>query len=418
MLEKTYTQRDAISRIVNSPAHNFCLYGSSRSGKSVIIAYAVIVRACKCRSNHIIARNTFASAKASLWQGTLPNTLRMAFPELAVKYNHSDHIITFPNKSTIRIVGLDDNEKVERLLGLEASTLWFNEANQIPYPAITKLKTRLAEKNDLKKISFYDFNPTHKQSWMYQLFEQKIDPVGGEMLANPADFDSFHMNIQGNLGNVDTEYVKMLEHLPEKERLRFLLGQYDDESGGNAVYAFRRDEHVDECAVRQPGTVIIASDFNIDYNSDILCSRTANNLYVWDEIQLAGDTYKKCAALIEKGARGGDLISDSTGKNRSTKGISDHEILRQAGFNVVPTLNPYVKDKIANLNRCFTLGIIKINPCCKKLIRDLTQLVWDKNGQLDQKTDPSLSHLVDCLAYVCWKLYPLIETPKSTSRAL
>jgi hypothetical protein len=87
--------------------------------------------------------------------------------------------------------------------------------------------------------------------------------------------------------------------------------------------------------------------------------------------------------------------------------MSDHLILTQAGFNVVHTMNPAVKDKIANLNRCFTLGLIKINPRCKKLIRDLIQLKWDNNGQLDQKTDPSLSHLVDSLAYLVWHLYPL-----------
>ena len=51
-----------------------------------------------------------------------------------------------------------------------------------------------------------------------------------------------------------------------------------------------------------------------------------------------------------------------------------------------------------------------------KSIRDLTQLVWDKHGQLDQKTDPSLSHLVDCLAYLCWYLYPLMKKGNATVR--
>jgi len=50
----------------------------------------------------------------------------------------------------------------------------------------------------------------------------------------------------------------------------------------------------------------------------------------------------------------------------------------------------------------------------QKLIRDLTQLAWDKHGQLDQKTDPSLSHLVDSLAYLVWYLYPLTNLKRST----
>ena len=162
--------------------------------------------------------------------------------------------------------------------------------------------------------------------------------------------------------------------------------------------------------------MFVGTDFNIDYNSDVLTSRTAEQLYVWDEIQVAGDTFKKCDELIKKGVKGADVISDGTGKNRSTKGKSDHIIMKDAGFNVIPTVNPFVVDKIANLNRCFTLGIIKIHPRCKKLIRDLTQLVWDKNMQLEQKVDPSLSHLVDCLAYLCWKLYPLTGSKKYSIR--
>ncbi len=116
------------------------------------------------------------------------------------------------------------------------------------------------------------------------------------------------------------------------------------------------------------------------------------------------------------GMTGATIISDGTGKARKSNGISDHAILKQAGFNVLQNNNPAVVDKIANLNRCFTLGLIKIHPNCKKLIRDLTQLVWDKHGQLDQKTDASLSHLVDGLAYFMWKLYPLIEKKRSSAR--
>lgn len=86
--------------------------------------------------------------------------------------------------------------------------------------------------------------------------------------------------------------------------------------------------------------------------------------------------------------------------------------MTEAGFQIEPFRNPYVKDKIANLNRCFTMGLIKINPRCKKLIRDLQQTTWDKHGQLDQKTDPSLSHLVDSLAYLCFYLFPLVIEDK------
>lgn len=276
----------------------------------------------------------------------------------------------------------------------------------MPFTAVTKLKSRLAQKNGLIKRSYFDLNPTKTTSWVYQVFHQKVNPSDGEMLSDPENYLTIKMSPQDNLENIDPEYIKMLESLPEKERLRFLMGEYDDENTGAAVYAFS-DDHVTEEAKKLQGTVWVGSDFNVLYNSDVLCSQHAHGLYVWDEQQIAGDTFKKCEGLNRKGAPGASVVCDSTGKARRTSGISDHEILKQAGFNVVVFQNPAVVDKINNLNRCFTLGLIKIHPRCKKLIRDLKQLVWDKHGQLDQKTDPSLSHLVDSLAYLCYKLYPL-----------
>lgn len=404
----TATQQEAIKKIVSSSAKNICLYGSSRSGKSFLIMRAVLIRAAKCpKSDHIIVRETFNSAKVSIWQKTLPDVLRICFPELDIKYNNSDYSAVLPNGSTIKIAGLDDQKKIERLLGTEYSTIWVNESNQVSFPAVNKLKTRLAQKNELRKLTFFDLNPTKTSSWVYQLFEQKVNPQDGEMLSDPENYMSIKMSIHGNLENVDQDYLKLLESMPELEKKRFLSGEYDSSNQGKAVYAFDQNEHVDTKAERLPGTVYVGSDFNIAYNSDVLASQHGGGVYIWDEVQVPGDTFRKCDELKKKGVTGATVISDSTGANRRTSGKSDHIILKEAGFNVEKTFNPAVKDKIANLNRCFTLGIIKINPRCKKLIRDLLQLNWDKYEQLDQTTDPSLSHLVDGLSYLVWRLYPL-----------
>ena len=413
IFKNTDTQNSAISQIVKSPATNVMAYGSSRSGKSFMIMRIILIRAGRTKSDHLITRATFNSAKTSIWQKTLPDVLKLCFPLLPIKWNNTDYFITLPNGSTVKIAGLDDKDKLERLLGTEYSTLWANEANQIAYPAITKLKTRLAQKNELKKMIFFDQNPTTTSSALYQLFEQGINPIDGEALSKEdrTDYLSIQMNIQGNLENVDEKYLSMLEKLPIADRKRFLLGEYSADNTGAAVYAFNRESHVSEEVKRLAGTVLIGSDFNIDFNSDVIGS-ISNTLDIWDEVQIAGDTFKKSDALIRKGCIGANVTCDYSGGNRRTSGKSDVIILRDAGFTVQAVPNPYVVDKIANLNRAFTLGLIRINPRCKKLIRDLTLLTWDKHGQLDQKTDPSLSHLVDGLAYLVWRLFPL--TGKTT----
>lgn len=406
--QKTETQREAIRRIVRSPASNWMIYGSSRSGKSFCIAYIILIRACKVKSDHIVVRSTFNSAKTSLFQKTFPDVLRLCFPDLEVKYDKTNSVIILPNESTIRVAGLDDQHKVERLLGLEVSTLWFNEANQIPFTGISKLRTRLAQKNKLKKMSFYDQNPTTKTSALYQVFELKIDPDDMEAMDKETakDYESFQMNVQGNLHNIDEQYIKMLEKLPERERQRFLLGEYSDESDGQIYYEFKRDVHVAPVK-RVPGTLFIATDFNITPHCSIGFQFIDGGIRIFSEFFLMNsDTPRAISEWESKGFGGCTVIPDSTGKARkSNSGRSDFDAIRDAGMDIMSSHNPFVKDRVNNVNRCFKEGSITIDPSCKKLINDLERTCW-KNNKIDSGPEGLLGHISDALGYACHKLLP------------
>ena len=220
------------------------------------------------------------------------------------------------------------------------------------------------------------------------------------------------MNPADNLENLDPEYLKILEKMPEAEKNRFLLGLFAEVDEGLAYYAFDRDRHIDEVA-RQPGTVFLAQDFNVDPMAGIIFQVVGNQFHVIDEVFLRNsDTYRLCHNLVSRGYGGVQVIPDSTAKNRKTSGKSDINILREHGFTVVNTKNPYVRDRVNNINRLFTADKIKINPRCKKLINDLERVSF-KDGKLDQKTDTLLTHVSDALGYGCWKLDPIgkINTP-------
>ena len=281
--KKTPAQIKAISIITESSATNVMLYGGARAAKTFLAVFILIVRACKCRSNHAIVRETFNSVKNSIWMDTLPKVLSLAFPGLLVLWDRSNYRIILPNSSTIRIFGLDDGEKLERLLGLEFSTVLVEECNQVPWTAVQKIKSRLAEKNKLVKKIFYTQNPTSTSSAYYQAFEKGLDPVDAEAFDKDQanDYLSIKMNPQDNIDNLDPGFIKMLSKLPKKERLRFLKGEYDSDNSGAAVYAFDREGHVDEKAVKLSGTDWVGSDFNIDYNSDVLVSQHHGGIYVW-----------------------------------------------------------------------------------------------------------------------------------------
>jgi PBSX family phage terminase large subunit len=402
LFKKTEKQREAIP-ILSSKKYA-ALYGGSRSGKTFIIIYALIIRAAKTKSRHVIVRRTFASVKRSIFLDTLPKVLSICFPNLPVKWNKTDYFVTLPNGSEIWLAGLDDS-RVEKILGMEFSTIYFNESSELDYSSIQVVISRLAQKNELKKKIFFDFNPPDKSHWSYWLFIKGIDPIEDVPLDNYDEYGYLLMNPKDNLENIDEEYLKILEKMPERDRLRFLNGEFGESSDGQVYYAFSRELHV-KPVNKKEGTIFVGLDFNVDPLCGVIFQMIDGKIQVFDELFLNNsDTYKACDELKKRGYGGAKIIPDSTGKNRKTSGQSDFDILRQAGFQIESTHNPFVNDRVNNVNRLFTNDSIIIDSKCKKLIGDLEKVQW-KDNKLDQKTDKYLTHISDALGYGCYKLMP------------
>ena len=409
----TKRQELAIS-ILASEAKHCLLFGGSRSGKTFLLVRSIIIRACKTKSRHIILRQHFNHIKTSVWLETLPKVLSTCFPDLTVKWNKTDYFIELPNGSTIFVAGLDDEKHIEKILGKEFSTIYFNECSQLGYNSVQVALTRLAEKSDLRKKIYYDANPPTKRHWTYWLFVKGIHPESGQNLEE-GQYASMLMNPQDNLENIDEEYISLLNSLDEKQRKRFLLGEFNDDSDGSAYYAFNRDVNVNEFDESfRIGQTRCGMDFNVQPMTCVIGYRVNDKFYIWDEMFLENsDTYKMCDQLKAK-KYVGTIYPDSTGANRKTSGKSDHVILKEAGFIIHPTRNPFVTDRVNNINRLLRDGKIIIHPRCKKLINDLEKVTW-KNDELDQKTDKMLTHITDALGYLCWALDPIKTPPLKSS---
>jgi PBSX family phage terminase large subunit len=404
--KKTDKQKQA-TKILAGPAQNVALFGGSRSGKTFLIIYCIIVRAIKVKSRHVILRKNFNAVKRSIWLDTFPKVMRLCFPQVKVEDNKTDYYVTFPNGSEIFFGGLDDGERSEKILGQEFSTIYFNECSQIDYSSIQIAITRLAEKNDLKKRIWYDFNPPNKTHWSYYLFEKKLNPLDDEPINNPDDYISYLINPQDNIENLDEDYLKILESMPEKERNRFLHGLFNDESNGQVYYAFRRERHVKEVR-RTYGTIFVGMDFNVAPMTAVIFQYTENKFRVIDEVYLDNsDTFKMADELKRRGYGGLRVIPDSTGRNRKTSGQSDFQILTAAGFVVESTLNPFITDRINNVNRILSADRIEIDHKCKKLINDLEKVVWKDNKPDQSGAAKHLTHISDALGYGLHKLDPL-----------
>lgn len=232
------------NELLGGPAKHICLVGGARSGKTFLLVRAICMRALKAaRSRHLIARLRQSHVVASIGRDTLPRVLELCFPGVPYKLDQSDWFVTFPNKSEIWLGGLDDKERVEKILGREFATVLLNEVSQIPYQSVVTVRTRLAQKIELVNRMLYDLNPCGQSHWAHRLFVEKVDPHTRAPLVNTDDYASLVLNPIHNVANLPPDYLPNLDALPEKQRLRFKEGVWLAELD-NALWSYDRFRRV------------------------------------------------------------------------------------------------------------------------------------------------------------------------------
>ena len=330
---KTPKQTEAVRRM-GSFDHTM-LYGGSRSGKTTIAVKAIIDRAIKKPSRHLIVRHCFNHLKQSIIHDTLPKVVRGFFPGLInhpkYKMNKSDWYLTIPceggGTSEIWFGGTDSEERVEKILGNEYSTIYANECSQMQYLAITTLRTRLAENSGLKLRFYYDCNPPGKKHWTYQEFEENKVPESEDK--SKINSTSMQMNPADNMDNLPDVYLKTLEALPKRQRERYLDGLFLSDVEG----ALWTDVMVSYAKQLEAGTlqeIIVAVDPAVSNNKNsdetgivVAGKDEFGQAVVLEDVsgkystkvwaQLVVNMFEKynCSCIIAEKNQGGDLIKDA-----------------------------------------------------------------------------------------------------------
>ena len=164
---------------------------------------------------------------------TLPKVMKICYPEIRFTPNKSDYFISLLGGSEIWFGGLDDKDRVEKVLGLEYSTIYINEASQVSYHAFSTAQTRLAQKTNLVNKMYIDCNPPTKSHWLYSYFFKKEDPDTHLPLRNPDIFQQMRMNPEGNKENLPDGYIEtILDGLTDRKRKRFKEGLWLDDIEG------------------------------------------------------------------------------------------------------------------------------------------------------------------------------------------
>jgi phage terminase large subunit len=236
----TMKQREALWMVDDPKATDIFLYGGGRSAKTFCLVASIIRRALfDDKSRHAIVRSAFTDVKNSIAYQTFPDVMGKVFPKQYYHINRQEYTITFKKHGDpqIWLCGVENNERMEKVLGLGLNTIFMNEISQIGYKTFATLMTRIAEKSTKKCMEnkvLLDANPPAQYHWSYKRYILGVEPTDG-MPINTSGFRVLKMNPTDNLENINEEYIPRLRSLPKQVQERYLFGEFA-KGAESAVY--------------------------------------------------------------------------------------------------------------------------------------------------------------------------------------
>ena len=366
-------------------------YGGAGSGKSYFITQKIIIRCCREPIKVLVCRR---------YGSTLRNSCFSLFKEILTKWKltpylkirETDFNIKFPNGSEIIMVGLDEETKLLSLNNI--STVWIEEAYEVPKPIVEQLNLRLRGKADNQQI-IMSYNPISKNSWLYDFCE--VNP--------PESFRYLKTTFRDN-PFLNEEYVKTLEALytrnPAKARV-FCDGEYGADSEGLVITNWRQ-EAFDAMELASQGLEHRAGmDLGwIDKSAiiDSLYDRENKIIYVFNEFYKSGCQLSELAsAITDMNLKKTKLYIDAA----EPRAI---QFFKQEGINAYPCKKG--KDSVKAGLMFLQDNLIIVHPNCKNFINELENFSYIKSKQTGEWTEDTThewSHAIDACRYAYSDIY-------------
>lgn len=378
---------------LTSPFKNTLLLGGVGSGKT----FAGIIYALKQVSEQpealgFIGANTYQQLRDVCVASLISFLETKGIP---YRYNKVDSIIWI-NETKILLRSLD---KPDNFRGVEIGWYWLDEVAFSKKESYDIVVGRLRDKKANRLHGLLTTTPKGF-NWLYDYFHPSGELHSSDFHFISAPSDKNRHLPDGYLDSLKSQYDdKMIE--------QELEGKFVNIFQGAAYYAFDRDHNVQE--FREPQTTaFVGMDFNVDPMTAVIGYYMNDKIYIWDEVFLRNSDTFEISTVLRRMNKRMKIIPDSTGANRKTSGKSDHIILKEAGFEIMGTRNPFVMDRVNCVNRLLRDKRLIIHPRCKKLINDLEKVTWKEGkNDLDKTTDKLLTHISDSLGYLCNKLDPI-----------
>ncbi|MCR1794885.1 PBSX family phage terminase large subunit [Leptospira sp. id769339] len=392
----------------NDRIQEICYDGGARSGKTYLIVKAIISRAwLSPGSRHLIARYRLNHLRISVWRQTLLPCLKdMGFVRgRDYDLNETEFLIQFSNGSEIYAAGLDDSDRVEKIMGTEFNTIFLNEATQLSFATYQKVKTRLSHvREGLTNKFIVDCNPRNRFHWIYRYFVLRQDPETGEALPR-ARMDRISRRHWTPLDNpfISAEYKEMLSELSGVERDRLYLGEWVDTEG--LVYAGFESTIVEPFEIPKHWDSAGAVDFGYTNPFVFLWlyyDKSNETWYLADEYYVREKTVRAHCEELKKTKRPNlFIVSDHDAEDRAT--------MAECGFPTISADKDVSTGIQAVLKLLFsTKGVkLRIFRSCVHIIEELSVYSWEtaKEGKNSKEIPVKyLDHALDALRYFALRI--------------
>lgn len=397
------------SLLENPQYRRILLDGGARSTKTVLICIWLIKEAAKYAGSHILmARKNRNAAEHSIWQDTLKP---LCLNRRGFRITDSTMEVNLSNGSFIRVDGLDDQDRVDKILGTEYAHIFFNEATQISWQTVQIVLSRLAQpvKGLENRKALFDCNPKSQRHWLYKAGILHINPDDATPLSDASTWGREHFTPYDN-PYLPQDALKTLESLTGTQRRRLLDGAWCESSG--AVYnEFSEDIHVWKKPLPsgwQNWTLVRGIDFGYTNPFVCLCGLIDpdGRLWIFREYYVRQQTVRSHAAAIKKIEPERHVswtISDHDAEDRAT--LHECGIITQAARKDIERGIKAVKERLKVQGD----GMPRLIICegCQETISEFYDYAWDapKEGR-NSKEEPikDRDHAMDTIRYMVMKM--------------
>jgi len=311
------------------------------------------------------------------------------------KINESDLTITLVNDSKISLRSADNPDS---LRGSSLDAIILDEFAYIKEKVWTEvLRPALS---DRQGHALFITTPSGTSNWAYDMYMRGLDP-------NEEQWASFqYTTLEG--GFVTAEEIEQARKDLDSRTFQQEYCATFESYGNRVYYAFDRNENIRPYTEAIPNQIDIGMDFNVGQMSATLFARKGNLIHAFDEISLLSSNTHELVEEIRTRYPNQRITvyPDPAGAARKTSagsGVTDHSILRNAGFTVkVPNSHNPVRDGINAVNSklCSATGqrTYFIDPRCKKTIESLEKHSYKEGTSIPDK-ESGFDHFSDAPRY-------------------